>query len=160
MGDVAAGIFQAGANVSCSTTAIPPQELDPVDVTRVTARAELACGDARYPADLTVAFAYFGSQPAGPVGAGSAAGTPHTEEGPTPLTASTYLSKLDARAGWYRTVAVSRVSYPYRLDTRRPAGDGCSYIGSFVIQCTASSSPVYVETVKAILNIIRGEEQP
>lgn len=140
----------ATSKPTCSTTAIPPQEIDVTDLTRVTARTELNCGDASYPSVLTVQFKYFGDDPDGPVGAGVLYGTRGQSSGPAPLTATVKLSKFSTPKGWYKTVGESAVTYNYRLNTRRPAAAGCRYASSTTIVCRVASSAVYVETLKDV----------
>jgi hypothetical protein len=143
-----------GTKPTCSTTAIPPQEIDVLDPASVTARTELSCGDAAYASVLSAQFKYYGDDPAGPMGSGALLDAPTVVTGNSPLTAVTKISKLSARPGWYRTVGASTVTYPYRLDTHQSPGQGCAYSSSTSIVCRVASSYVHVETAQWILKLI------
>lgn len=138
---------------TCSTTAIPPQEIDVFAPTFVTARAELNCGESRFSSTVTAQFRYFGDA-AAPVGSGTLIGEPTIVQGPAPLTAESKIGKLSARPGWYTTYGTSRVTYTYRLDQRRDPPQGCSYLSDYTVSCTVQSSPVHVETASWIQQFI------
>lgn len=145
--DTDRGITSAADNKTCSTTAVPPQEVDVFDPTRVTARGELTCGESHYPATLTAQFLYFGDGPS-PSASATPVGTPARTIGDSPLTAQQKLSRATIKPGWYKTIATSRVVYPFTFDRRRSAPQGCSYVADDEIMCTAVSSVVHVESLR------------
>lgn len=150
-GDV---VLAAQSKPSCRTQAIPPQEIDVLDPTSVTGRTELSCEGARYDAILTVELRYYGNNSGGPTGSGAVVKSATVYDF-TPVTAVTKISKLDAKPGWYKTTGVSKVIYPYRLNTKKPAGQGCKYLTSNQIFCKVASSPVYVETLGGLTELAR-----
>lgn len=142
-GDV---VLAAQSRATCTTQAFPPEEFDILDLTHISGKAEVRCGEAKYSAALYVDLVYYGSSPDGPVGTGTTLAWVDTIDY-TPVGAAAKIDKLTAKIGWYRTKAASRVIYPYTLDQRKPAGQGCKYVTHNATVCRVASSYVYIHPV-------------
>lgn len=139
-GDV---VLAARSKATCTTQAFPPRELDLFDPTHISGNAEIRCGDASYDAIISAHLLYYGSNPNGPVGDGTYLDSVTVYDF-TPATASAKIDKLTAKIGWYRTKGASKVIYPYTLDHRKPAGQGCKYLYHNATYCQVASSYVYI----------------